>query len=352
MDKTKQNSQQRWLFFLILIAGLVARLELATLGHNYDMASYRIVVGILDHGGNVYAGTERYNYGPVWFQILHALDFLARHNETAFRYLLAGLLSLVDAGICILLWRRFGYLAACLFFLNPVSIIITGFHNQFDNLALLLGFWSVLLVGDDFEKPVGRRKFAGLAVLGLSLMTKHLLFAFPFWLAVKQKGLFQKCVVLLVPVAIFLLGFAPYWPGGRAGIIQHVFSYKSSATEYFYNYFVPTAVQFVFSAQAVWLLVLGVFAFINRRKPALESLLLYTCVLVATAPATTNQYFAIPSAFTSVFVNFFTVAYTIVATFHVAVDVNGPHLLKSLLDRADDFAICVLCLALVWVDLA
>src|SRR5438270_473549 len=119
MDTNNNDFKQGWLLFLIIIVGLLARLDVATFGSNYDMASCRIVAGILDHGGNVYASTDRYNYGPFWFLILHGLDMLAGQNETIFRYLVAGFLSLVDVGICLVLWRRFGHLVACLFFLNP-----------------------------------------------------------------------------------------------------------------------------------------------------------------------------------------------------------------------------------------
>jgi hypothetical protein len=334
---------------VVLILGLAARFWVGTRGHNYDFECYRRVAHIMEQGQNVYASTRVYNYGPVWFNILHLFDLLAGHDPAVFRWLLIGLLSAADAGIFCVLWRRFGRLAATLFFLNPVSIMITGYHNQFDNVAILLGLLAMLLFGENFENPVGRRKFFGLAVLGLSLMTKHVLFAFPLWLAVKQKGLSQKLTVIFVPVAIFLLGFAPYWAGGRAGIVQNVFLYNSFNTAYFYNFFVPAAVQYLFHPDTIWLFALGLFAFINRRKPGLESLLLYTCVLVATAPATANQYLAIPSAFTSVFVNFFTVVYTIIAAYHISVDVSGPHLINPQLGHADDLAVYALCFALVWV---
>jgi hypothetical protein len=349
MNKTTNNSKPIWLFFAVIVIGVAARLLVATRGNNYDVDSWQIVAGIVDRGGNVYASTDRYNYGPVWFNILHALDLLAWHNHIAFRYLVSGFLSLMDVGIFFILWRKFGKLAASLFLLNPVSIIVTGYHSQFDNLALLLGLWAVILFGDDFERPVDRRKCFGLLLLGFSLMTKHIFFAFPFWLAVKQKGLPQKCAVLLLPVACFALGFAPYWASGKTGIIENVFSYSSTNTAHFYNLFVPAAVRFCFDGRTIWLFMLGLFAFIHRRKPALESLLLYTCVLVATAPATTNQYLAIPIAFTAVFVNAFTMLYTAVATYHLSVDVNGPHFLPFIHQRCDDIVIYVLCLALVWV---
>jgi hypothetical protein len=347
--ETKNYSKINWLFFVAMVAGVAARLLVATRGHNYDVDSWRIVADIVERGGNVYAETGRYNYGPVWFQVLQVLDRLAGHNPAAFRYFVAGFLSLVDAGIFYILWRKYGRLAAGLFFFNPISIIVTGYHGQFDNLAILLGLLAAWLVGDEFDRPLDRRKLLGLFVLGLSLATKHLLFAFPFWLAVKQRGMGQKAVVMLVPIGLFLLTFAPYWPGGRAGIINHVFQYQSVTNGYFYNLFVPLCLQFMFSSRVIWLFLLAVFAFVWRRKNTFESLLLYTAVLVAASPAVVNQYLAIPVPFVATHFNVFTLLYTAFGTLHLLVDVNGLHLTGIIPGIYADISICMLCLGLIWI---
>ena len=305
------TAKPNWLFFTVLLAGIAARLLVATLGNDFDFDSWKIMANLADQGKNVYASTDRYNFAPGWFYILHALNLLAGHNPTVFRYLVAGFLGLGDAGIFLILWRRFGRLAGCWFFLNPISIIISGFQNNFDNLAILLGLAAVLLMGDDFEKPVNRRKFLGLFVLGLSLVVKHVFFAFPFWLAVKQKGLSQKLAVILIPLLMFALSFVPYWHGGSQSIIQNVFQYRSSTNEFFYRMFLPQFVQFMFGSHAVWFFLLVLFAFICRQKNTVEYLLLYTCVLVAAAPASVNEYLAIPGAFVATHLNPLTVRWVL-----------------------------------------
>jgi len=73
---------------------------------------------------------------------------------------------------------------------------------------------------------------SALLVLGLSLATKHVLFAFPFWLAVKQKGLGQKVIVVLVPVLVFLSGFAPYWHEGSQGSSRTCFNINPPTTNF------------------------------------------------------------------------------------------------------------------------
>lgn len=337
----------------VLLAGLAARFWFGTLGHNYDFDSFRIVADILAQGKSVYANTDRYNYGPVWFNVIHLLDWLAGRDVDIFHRLLIGLLSAVDAGIFLVLWRKFGRLAATLFFLNPVSIMITGFHNQFDNVPILLGLCAILLFGDEFEKPLGRRQFWGLLVLGISLMTKHLLFAFPFWLAVKQRGRLQKFLILAVPSAMFLAGFLPYWSAGHAGILQNVFEYRSAPgmagySRFFYNLFVPEILKFFAGPLDCWLFCLFLGAFICRTKNSLDSLLVYTGVLVAASPAILNEYLAIPAAFVSSAINPLSICYTLFAAAHIAVFANGPHLVKDYPGRFDDIAILFLILTLAW----
>jgi hypothetical protein len=349
VNKTNNNPKPGWLFFAVLVAGVVARLLVATCGHDFDMDSWQIVANIADRGENVYASTDRYNFAPGWFHILHALNLLAGHNPTAFRYLVAGFLSLGDAGIFFILWRRFGKAAGCWFFLNPISVIITGYQCNFDNLAILSGLVAVLLMGDEFDQPLGRRKLLGLFVLGLSLVIKHVFFAFPFWLAVKQKGMLQKLGVILVPIFIFALSFVPYWHEGSQGIIQNVFLYRSFTNEFFYRMFVPMGVQYMFNSQMVWFFLLVIFAYIYRQKNTVEFLLLYTCVLVAASPANINEYLAIPGPFVATHLNPFTILYTAFGTLHLLVDFNGLHLTGLSQTICIDIAIYLLCLGLVWV---
>ena len=84
----------------------------------------------------------------------------------------------------ILLFKNYSLKIGLLFFLNPISIIITGHHNQFTNFALLFGFLSVLL----YEKNnLNFKIILPLIIMGLSLSVKHVLIFFPIWWAFKEK---------------------------------------------------------------------------------------------------------------------------------------------------------------------
>lgn len=337
---------------LVVFVGLLLRLLVAFRGHNFDFDSFVIVVKNLDQGLNVYASTTRYNYGPVWFILLRFLYIIAGRDLMIFRFVLTTFLSLVDVSIFYVLLKRFGTRAACLFFLNPVSILITGYHSQFDNLAIFLGMLSVLLFGNHFEQPVRGKKFLALLVLGISLMTKHLLFVFPLWLAIKQKGFFQKLLVALIPVLIFLLSFIPFLREGADGILQNVFLYDSWNNEYFYRLFVPALVREWLTSTMIWLILLVSFAVFFRKRAGFEALLLYTCILVGTSPAITNQYLAIAIPYISVYPNPFFLLYTLIATWHLAVDFDGLQMALGQTHISKDVfylsLIALLCLGFVW----
>ncbi|MCG3140316.1 MAG: hypothetical protein HDKAJFGB_01362 [Anaerolineae bacterium] len=358
MRITTEWYQARWVVFAVIALGIGLRLLAATQGHNFDVDSYLIVADIIERGGNVYAETMRYNYGPVWFHILSAIgkaaSFFPTNQEIAFRYILAGLLSLVDVGIFFVLWKKASAAAAYLFFLNPISILITGYHSQFDNLAILVGLFAVIILGDNFDKGYDSRKLAGLLTLGLSLMIKHLLFAFPFWLAVKQKGIWERIAIIIIPTLVFLLSFAPYWQDGQEGIIYNVFLYRSWDNQFFFRLFIPEILSKFINAPMVWLYWLFIFAIVLRHRNAFNSLLLYTCVLVATSPALTNQYLAIVIPFISVNPNFFFLLYTMLGTYYLLISTDGLHIaaLQSifLLSAENYYAILVilLCCGFIW----
>src|SRR3990172_7804576 len=156
MQNIKGIQQSTWFFPVVVAVGIGLRLSVMTLGHNVDFDSFLIVARLMHLGSNVYANTARYNYGPIWFNLLYIVDSIAYHispnHELIFRYTLVSFLSLVDAGIALILQRKVNLTTAVVFMLNPISIIITGYHNQFDNLAVFLGLLSVIIFGDDYRQ--------------------------------------------------------------------------------------------------------------------------------------------------------------------------------------------------------
>jgi hypothetical protein len=315
-------ARHRWMVGAIALLGVALRLWATSRGFNYDVQSYAIVAQIMADGGNVYKETSRYNYGPIWFHLLHFLDLLGGGGPPALRWKVAAFLTVVDLGIFTFLLRRYSLVVATLFFLNPISILITGYHSQFDNLAVLIALVSIAQY-DSSKGPLNR--WLCLVGLGLSLMTKHLLFVFPFWLAIKERTWLGRAVVLMVPVLIFLVGFLPYLPEGAVGIAANVFLYRSFdnaplwtvLTPWFLQAGVPKIGLFIGS-----LVALGIWA---RDKPPLESLHYYMIAVVAFSSAVANQYLAVCLAAVAVQWNWVFALYSIVGGVFLSIDGNGLH---------------------------
>ncbi|GAK51951.1 hypothetical protein U14_03197 [Candidatus Moduliflexus flocculans] len=319
------------IILLILLTGITARFLASQRGYNADFVSWQTVAKIANSGGNVYAETRYYNYGPVWFHCLHLFAKISQvfptHTDEIFRLLIVGLLTSADVGIFVVLYRQYSLLVAALFFLNPISIIITGYHNQFDNLAIFIGLCAVILIDDsNVSSFITKRKVLGLVLLGFSLMTKHLLFLFPLWVAVKQNNRIMKLLTLIIPVIIFLFAFLPYWHEGKVGILENVFYYQSYETQIFYTLFVPNILKFFITGKQIWFLGLILFAFVCRKKNLLDSLLCYTVFLFITSPSVANQYLAIAVPFTALhYKNICFFFYTLIGSCFLIIDPVGLH---------------------------
>ncbi len=317
---------------IIFTIGIFARLFVARFGYNYDFLSYTNVARIMELGGNVYAGTHRYNYGPVWFNVLHFLYWMTSAAEDhifAFSFAVSIVLTIIDVGIYFVLMEKYGLFSAALFFLNPVSIIISGFHRQFDNLAILIGMFAVFLLSDEDDKPLNRKNLLALLLLGLSLITKHVLFAFPVWLAIKHRRWRSKIVILGLPFVVFLISFAPYWMEGREGIIQNVFLYQGAPllqSAPFWHWFVPNIIRFFTTPHIIFYLMLGFSGFLLRKRNLFDLLLCYVALLVIYSPYIANQYLAIVIPFIAVEKNFFSFIYTAMATWYLLANKSGLNL--------------------------
>ncbi len=345
---------RRLLAAVLVLAAVAARVGIGTIGLNHDVLSWVVVSGVVERGENVYAATDRYNYGPVWSWVVFDLARLAEGSGDpgqAFPVLLSLFLALVDVAIAGLLWRRCGGLTAAFFLLNPVSILVTGFGRQFGNLAVLAGLAAATALEQD-GAGVGStaRAWGASALLGLSLAVKHLLFAFPAWLAVRRGPLRRRLVLLLAPPTLFLLAFVPYWGEGHAGIVRNVLLYRSFSNAPLWHLIVPRPLAPALTPMVFFIAALAGFGLAARRLPPMRSLLLYTAVLVAFSPALANQYLAIPIAFCAVWRNPLTLLYSALATVYLAAGLNLAGLQRVVDPATVGYALqtAVLAAAAVW----
>ena len=141
---------------LILMIALLARLLPALLlpvGAGYDIDSYRLVTDALLGGREVYTSSVgRHPYLPFQMYIMGAMAYLSQ--ASGLPYVVAIKLPAIFADVAITgLIYRFstqtrgaGWAAypALLYALNPVSVLVTAYHGQFEAVTLfflLLAWW-------------------------------------------------------------------------------------------------------------------------------------------------------------------------------------------------------------------
>jgi hypothetical protein len=218
-------------------AAAVRLLLLFTYPGGYDTESYEIVAGIEARHGNVYAETRRYNYSPLWARSLAVFDALGRVTRLGLLRTVGLFLFFVDAATAWLVARlaarhvaRAGPagagLAGLLFFANPVSVLVSSWHLQFDGLSVFFLLLAILA----FRSGGGARASSVSAIcLSVSLLVKHVTWFHPL-LFVRRDGL-RRAAWYAIPYAAFAASFLPYASSWRE-IRDHVFRYRSLSGNY------------------------------------------------------------------------------------------------------------------------
>ncbi|NMC62023.1 MAG: hypothetical protein GYA55_02525 [SAR324 cluster bacterium] len=232
-----RTSPSALIFWSVVPLGIVLRVWLSSLGHNYDLESYWEVFKIVLDGKSVYSETARYNYGPIWFLILGALGrvtlYLGYDDIFHFHVLVGSFLTLIDVVIALFLRDKYGVACSMFFLINPVSILITGYHSQFDSAAILLGLLACSNLATSGRRTSALRSVVMSAlVLGLSLATKHILIIFPLWLwwLYRNSSGSIRTAVLVCSYGCFGAFFIPYLldSSSIAGIVANVLKYGST----------------------------------------------------------------------------------------------------------------------------
>ena len=217
--------------FVVLFA-LVLVLRLAVAARfrgNFDTQSFLIAVQSVVSGENVYAATDRYNYSPLWAFLATGMWEAAKPNAGAFVLLLGLLQVAADAASTFLLLgiarRRLGFTEeesrrrAMLFFSNPISVLISCAHGQFDGLSILC-----LLGAIYFSTPGATRGFGVPALLSLSLLVKHVTIFHPLLFSRRREKGGLPDTLLLAPYLVFAAAFIPF-AGALSKIVDNVLLY-------------------------------------------------------------------------------------------------------------------------------
>jgi hypothetical protein len=307
---------------VIVGMGLRAVLAVAVPG-NFDEQSFELVAAIGRRGGNVFVETTRYNYTPVWALLLQGFDDVATRVDLPLHVVVRSALSIVDVANAMLIGLlgqrvtgrsfRTGFAA---YLLNPVAVLIVGYHGQFETLAAL-----PLLAALVFDTRGTRTWLLGT----LSLVVKHIL-AFQVWLLfVYAFGSRRAVIVTGVSALCFAATFIPYLPAGGPGIVHNVFGYSGLHGFYGLSSVLPYEVALAVCVAA--LLSLPLFAR-RMRLGAIAAMRLSGVAMLAVIYGIGEQYFLIPILFAAPFGGRWYWIYSAVATAFLLASPNNLHVIE------------------------
>tara|TARA_Y100001970_G_scaffold251095_1_gene323509 strand:- start:157 stop:1242 length:1086 start_codon:yes stop_codon:yes gene_type:complete len=292
-----------------------------------DFASWQANLDLFKEGRSIYE-FGNYTYATPWIYTLYILDtlsFPALENTKFvqnipgefYRIKIVIFLSFIDFLIFLLLFRNYSLKIGLLFFLNPISIIITGHHNQFSQYAILFGFLSILLYEN---KNINKRILISSLLLGISLAVKHILIFFPLWWAFKEKKIINKIIVIVVPYSIFILSFFPFLINEFQYVYENVLINWKREDGPFWGMFGPKIIHMYFSLQTLFSLLLVILGFLFVDKKLKESFYFYLMAVVIFSSMMYTQYLVIPLIALAVYWNWKFLLYTLLTFLLFLVD--------------------------------
>jgi len=295
-----------WLLGVSVTLGVGARLWAQSLPGNWDFGQWINVSTAALSGQDPYA-TYGYNYPPPWLLTLTAFQSMTSTNES-FRLLIALLLIAADIGIVLILMARGYLLAGCLFILSPITIAISGQHQQIEGIAVVLALGAVLLFTRTSGSTISRADWWGVLLLGLSLSFKPVFLLLPLWLALRPGPWKVRVFRLIVPGLVFLMVLASSFIAYPAStVLSKVLGHGGANNSPFINDFVPQQLApWVLDNQGgkiAFVLILIAAGWFFRLLPAFELALVYSITALVFSWAVANQYLATPMAAVAVYLN-------------------------------------------------
>ena len=340
MNSINEKKKLFWFFILFSFIGFLLRIWVSQFGYNQDFSSWQNNLSLYLQNKSVYE-FGNYIYSPVFLYVLSILDsisipllenssFVKNIPGSIFRIKIIIFLSFLDFFIFFTLYKKYSLKIGLLFFLNPICIIITGHHNQFNNFGILFGFLAVLL----YQRDSTNFKFVfPLIIMGFSLAAKHILIFFPFWWAFKEKDLIKKFFILFIPYSIFILSFWQFLPGDSDHVVNNVLYGWRHSTGPFWGMFAPKIIHMYFDLQTLFSLILIGLGFLLVNKSLKESFFLYLMAVVIFSSMMYTQYLVIPVLALAIYWNWKFLIFTILTflIFLVDGDQLNIHFLREFL---------------------
>lgn len=313
---TSANHLRHGLWFVvILLVGFVLRVYLATGSYNVDLKWFIVASELFQNNIiQFYGHLPSYIYPPLWYFICGILGKIQLAiGGVPFEFVERVFLSFVDlallSGLLTLARRRGRSLlwTAALFFLNPISIILTGHHGQFDGLPLLFVVWAIVVL-EDTKRTRRTNQIVAFMLLTIALLFKQsILFqVFTVFLAFHKNRLIG---MLLTAFSVFFLGlsFVPFLPEAMRVIQSTTHQYAGIIGVYGISYAATLFCgQCVFPVYGMpfWALFRNIFvaatvlfALVARHKDIVRSCLIVTLFFFTFTTGIAPQYFMYPLVF-------------------------------------------------------
>ena len=295
-----------WLLGICITLGVAARLWAQSLPGNWDFGQWINVSTTVLEGGDPYSEFG-YNYPPPWLYTLVGFQAVT-DTPSSFRLLISLLLIAADIGIVLLLVHRGYTLAGCLFILSPITIAISGQHQQIEGIAVVLALMAVALLSGAGRDRIDGREWSAALLLGLSLSFKPIFLLLPFWLLVHPGAWKVRLFRFFAPLAVFGIVFASaflvYPP---TTVITKVLGHQGTNNSPLLNAFLPGQLApwiiDAGGAKVAFVLLLAATAFFFRRQAPFELALIYSVSALVFAWAVANQYLATPMAAVAIYFN-------------------------------------------------
>ena len=227
--KKNAVSKDKYILLFILILGLVLRLI---------PAFYTPIVGDTSHwqrtGASIFAGKNPYQlkqkilfpYPPLWMIFEGSAYWLSRTLNLPFGFIIKLPLICSDLGIAVLLFYLVSgtvkqkLLGVLVFILNPISILITSFHGQFDTLPIFFICIALLFFR-------GKKTLLSAFSLGLGIALKTFpVLLLPFFLFSIPGGWKKKLNSLIISLAPIILLLMPFLILDYSSVQESFFNYS------------------------------------------------------------------------------------------------------------------------------
>ncbi|MEM3124162.1 MAG: hypothetical protein QW756_08785 [Nitrososphaerota archaeon] len=248
----------RGAYLILLLAGTLARLALSPFfGHSWDVYVWLQSGGLAARGINVYEIRELtefpwgfYSYPPLWLYWLTISSFIGQglglNAQIVIIKLPIIISDLLSAWLLHRLAKRYGLSEArasqlaLLFFLNPITVLISSVWGMFDSIAVLFTLTSFYLL------QLGKVKLSGLA-LAAGAATKifpiFLIVPFIIYLRKSRFGTLRTVLSFVAGVSAGLLfSTTPYLPSLR-GLLEKISFHLTNIGQFTYWVVVSNFIQ-------------------------------------------------------------------------------------------------------------